>query len=76
MTNPLPVIVTINPNNNVATIAKQKVGTAFYGFTGPNFETVPGNNFAAPCDQTLTLDIKYTVDLGSFGNAILVLKKQ
>lgn len=77
LTDPLPVIVTVNTGNNVASIAKQKVGTEFYGYVNPNF-AASGivNNFVAPCDQSVTLNITYTVDAGSFGSAVLVLKKK
>lgn len=77
LSDPLPVIVSVNTGNNIVSIAKQKVGSVFYGYSGPNFAaTGVLNNFVAPCDQTVTLNITYTVDAGSFGTAVLVLKKQ
>ncbi len=77
LTAPLPVLVTVNTGNNIVSIAKQKVGTKFYTFDNLNFTaTSLSNNFVAPCNQTVTLNITYTVDQGSFGSAVLVLKKQ
>lgn len=72
-----PVVVTVNTGNNVVAIAKQKISGNFGGY--PNyFLTATGNanNFAAPCDKEVTMNISHTVDAGSFGTAPLRLRKQ
>lgn len=80
VTSPLPIVVTINTLNNQATIAKQKIGNAFtwqLAYTNPNVAVTAGAaSFVAPCSQTITLAIAYTVDQGSFGTYTLVLKKK
>lgn len=76
VTNPLPVIVTVNTLNNNITIAKQKVGNAFTwntSYTNPNMAATSGS--VAPCDKRVTMNIAYTVDQGSFGTFALVLRK-
>ncbi|MES1198013.1 MAG: hypothetical protein ABUL41_01925 [Chitinophagaceae bacterium] len=79
VTNPLPVIVTVNTANNQLTIAKQKIGNAFtwnLGYTNPNMEaTASTSSFVAPCSKTIDLNITYTVDQGTFGAKLLRLKK-
>jgi hypothetical protein len=79
-TSPLPIIVSINTLNNQATIAKQKIGNAFtwqLAYTNPNVAVAASSSsFVAPCSQTITLAIAYTVDQGSFGTYTLVLKKK
>jgi len=80
VTNPLPIIVTINPLNNQATITKQKIGNAFtwnLTYTNPNAAvTTSTASFVAPCSKTLDLAITFTVDQGSFGGPwLLKLRK-
>ncbi len=79
VTNPVPVIVTINPLNNQVTIAKQKVGNAFVWnltYTNPNMAVTAGAaSFVSPCSKTINMSIAYTVDQGSFGNYTLILRK-
>jgi len=69
----------VNPLNNQVTIAKQKIGNAFtwnLNYTNPNFAVSAGaTSFVAPCSKQLNLDILITVDQGSFGNRLLVLRK-
>ena len=80
VTSPLPIIVTINPLNNQATITKQKIGNAFVwnlGYTNPNMAVAASTaSFVAPCSKTIDLNITYTVDQGSFGAYLLKLRAQ
>lgn len=77
VTNPLPIIVTVNPLNNNITITKQKIGDKFTWnatYTNPNAAATSGN--VAPCDKRVTINMAYSVDQGSFsGTYALVLKK-
>lgn len=79
-TNPLPIIVSINPLDNSATIVKQKIGDKFVwsgAYTNPNAAAAGGaTNFVAPCAKTLDLNITYTVDQGSFGAYKIKFVKQ
>ncbi len=81
VTNPLPIIVTIDPVTLGATIANQKIGDAFtwnLTYTNPKASALANNplNKVSPCEKTLTLILNYTVDQGSFGAYKLVLKKK
>ncbi len=80
VTSPLPITVTVNPLNNQVTITKQKIGNAFtwnLNYTNPNFSVTAGaTSFVSPCSKTINMDIGITVDQGSFGNKLLVLRKQ
>lgn len=79
-TSPLPIIVNVNTGNNITSIFKQKIGKAFVwglSYMNPNVAaTSLSNNFVAPCDKTVTLNISYTIDQGGFGSYVLVLKKK
>lgn len=69
--------VTVDVNNNQASVTKVKVGDKFYTYNNPNFAVTKNTqSFVAPCDKTLTLNITYSVDEGSFGAWKLVIKKQ
>lgn len=80
VTNPLPIIVTVNPLNNQLTITKQKIGNAFtwnLSYTNPNMAVAAStSSFVAPCSKTIDLNITYTVDQGSFGAYLLKLRAQ
>jgi hypothetical protein len=80
VTNPLPIIVTVNTLNNQITITKQKIGNAFtwnLTYTNPNMAVAASSSsFVAPCSKTIDLNIAYTVDQGSFGTFLLKLKAQ
>lgn len=80
VTNPVPIIVTVNTLNNQLTIAKQKIGNAFtwnLTYTNPNMAVTAGTaSFVAPCSKTIDLNITYTVDQGGFGTLLLKLRKQ
>jgi hypothetical protein len=77
--NPRPVIVTVNPNTNSVSVAKQVYGSGYppgWPFGDISCESVPGvDNFVAPCAGTFSIVLKHTVAAGSFGNAKLVLRK-
>lgn len=79
VTSPLPIIVNVNILNNQVTITKQKIGNAFVWnltYTNPNFDVAAStSSFVAPCSKTLNLNILITVDQGSFGNRLLILRK-
>jgi len=76
-----PIVINIDPVTNVATVPKQVYGN--YG-TPPSWpygdvsvQSVPGNdNFVAPCQGTLSLNLEHTVSAGSFGAFKIVLKKK
>lgn len=84
--NPKPIIVTVNPNNNTASIAANSViGSVWdpaFGYAGT--ETNPTVNSAsgtvAPCDKTVTLSIQWGFSNGAQqwggGPYSLVLTKQ
>ena len=79
VTNPLPIIVTINPLNNQATVTKQKIGNAFtwnLSYTNPNLTvTASTASFVAPCSKELRLNNVFSVDQGSFSPYLLILRK-
>lgn len=79
----VPIIITVNPNDNTAKITKQSVGTQWaYGavYVEPFVVTAgsASSSFVAPCEQTVTLNIDYGYKAGTFGGGPyrLVLKKQ
>ena len=81
--NPVPIIVSVNATNNVATVANQSVGTRWaYGaqYTAPFVVTAGAatSSFVAPCDKTVSLNLNYGYSAGTFGGGpyILVLKKK
>ncbi len=81
VTGPLPIIVTVDPNTLAATVASQKIGNAFtwnLAYTNPKVVALASDplNKVSPCTKTLTLNLDYTVDQGSFGPNKLVLKKK
>lgn len=78
-----PIVVTVNTGNNQASIPKQSVGThwgwAVGTYTGAFVATggTATSSFVAPCDKTVTLNLVYSVDQGTFGGTyLLVLRKQ
>jgi len=77
--NAQPIIVTINTATNVPSVALQTVGT---GWTYDNSQpvkvqtTTSANNFVAPCDKTISLNLNWTQGAGSYTGAVLQLKKQ
>lgn len=79
--NPLPIIVTVDPETLKVSIKKQKIGDFFLWettYTNPTAGTIATNtaNRVIPCSQTLSIAIDYNVDQGGFGEYLLVLKKK
>ena len=79
VTNPRPIIVTINVANNRATVAKQKIGDAFTWppfYTNPNLTVTDGTaSFVAPCSKEIRLSQVFSVDQGTFPAYLLILRK-
>ena len=79
-----PIVVTVNVGNNQASIARASVGTdwgwAVGTYTGAFVQTAGAatSSFVAPCDKTVTLNLNYIVDAGTFsgGPYLLVLRKK
>jgi hypothetical protein len=76
-----PIVVTIDLVTNIATVPKQVYGN--YGtppawpYGDVSVQSVPGNdNFVAPCQGVLSLNLEHTVSVGTFGAYKIVLKKQ
>ncbi len=79
--NPIPIKVTIDPVSLKVSIVKQKIGDYFLwepSYTNPTVLTLSSNpdNRVIPCTQTVSIYLDYAVDQGSFGENLLVLKKQ
>ncbi len=82
--NPVPVVITINPGDNSATVAKQSSGSGWnYGAPGypGSFVLTAGSSsasFVSPCDKTVELSLDYGYNAGTFGSGPykLTLKKQ
>lgn len=77
--NPVPVVITINPLDNSATVAKQSTGSGWNygppGYPAP-FVVTAGSasaSFVSPCDQTLTLALNYGYSAGTFGGGPYVI---
>jgi hypothetical protein len=77
---PVPIIVTINPNTNATSITRQQIGIAFNwqpAYTNPFAQSVASlENVVLPCDQSFSVLINFTVDQGNFGNYLFKMKKQ
>lgn len=79
--NPVPIKVNVDPATLKVSVVKQKIGDNFLStpqYTNPTAATLSStaNNKVLPCSQTLNLTLDFNVDQGSFGEALLVLKKQ
>ena len=78
-----PIIVTVNVGNNQVSIPKTSVGPAWGWavgtYTGAFVATAGAatSSFVAPCNKTVTMNLNYMVDAGTFGGGpyLLVLKK-
>jgi len=74
-----PIIVTVNPNTNAVSVAKQVYGTGYppgWPYGDISAESVASvENFVAPCAGTFSVILKHTVAAGSFGEYKIVLKK-
>lgn len=79
VTNPLPIIVTIDTLNNRATVAKQKIGDAFTWppfYTNPNLTVTNSTaSFVSPCSKEIRLNQVFSVDQGTFNPYLLILRK-
>ncbi len=82
--NPVPLQVTVNPNDNSVSVAKQSVGSA-WGYAGPGTYPAPfmltagsaSSSFVSPCDQSVTFNFSYGYSAGTFsGTYPMVLHKQ
>jgi hypothetical protein len=78
--NPIPIVVTVNTLTNTPSIALQNVGTAWVYDSkppAPTAKTTPGvANKIAPCDKTLSLNMTWTQNTGSYSNLVFSLRKQ
>jgi hypothetical protein len=78
--NPLPIVVTVNPNTNSVSVAKQVYGSGYppgWTFGDISVESVPGlNNFVAPCAGTFSVVLRHSVSAGNFGDFKIVLRKE
>lgn len=76
----LPIIVTVNTNNNVTSVAKQVYSPDGYGigYGALSCQTVDGSpdNFVAPCDQEFSVRLVHTVSAGSFGDYVFKARKK
>ena len=71
---PIPVVVTINPATNAATITKQKIGSSWGPTYSANPATYPnpwlsGTGSVAPCAKTITLTMTYGYRFGGVPSA-------
>lgn len=79
---PVPIVVKVNTGNNTVAIPRTVIGTKWVWsatYTGPAVATTGAatSSFVAPCDKTVTLNMQYSVDQGTFaGGWLLVLKKK
>lgn len=78
--NPQPIVITVDPVTNVASIADQKIGSAFDwqpAYTNPHAKTIgSAGDQVLPCSKTFSVLINYTVDQGNFGNFRITMKKK
>ncbi|MFL5739734.1 MAG: hypothetical protein ACJ75B_05920 [Flavisolibacter sp.] len=78
--NPKPIIVTVDPNTNATSVAKQVYGSGYppgWTFGDISAQSVPSvEDFVAPCQGTFSIVLRHTVAAGSFGNAKIVMKKE
>ena len=83
---PVPIVVTVNTANNQASIPKTVIGTKWVwagvggnpNYTGAFVQTTGAATASsvAPCSQTITLNMLYGVDQGTYSPYPLVLKKK
>lgn len=77
---PVPIVVKVNTGNNSVSISRTVIGTKWVwsnSYTGPAVATTGSSSMVAPCDQTVTLNMQYSVDQGTFsGSYPLILKKK
>jgi hypothetical protein len=78
--NAQPIIIAVDPNTNITSVAKQVYGN--YGtppawpYGNISAESVPNiNNFVAPCEGVVSVVLQHTVASGNFGTYLIQLKK-
>ena len=72
-----PIVLTIDPNNNTVSVAKQLYGS--YGGTPVHAQSVAGSaSTVNPCDVSLSVRLKHTDPSGNtnYGSATIKLRKQ
>jgi hypothetical protein len=78
--NPQPIIVTVDPNTNATSVAKQVYGSGYppgWPYGDISAQSVPGvDDFVAPCQGTFSIVLQHTVAAGSFGTYKIVMKKE
>ena len=75
-----PIIVTVDPNTNITSVAKQVYGSGYppgWPYGDISVQSVTSiDNFVAPCEETFSVVLQHTVGAGSFGEYKIVMKKQ
>lgn len=76
---PKPIVVKVNPNTNALSFDRQSVGGNWnWGapYTGSFLSGGGSGSLVFPCEESLTIELAYGVDQGSWGGTYpLVLKK-
>jgi hypothetical protein len=70
--NPIPVVVTVNPATNAASITKQKIGSSWTYDPDPTVYPNPwlsGAGSVSPCGKTITLTMTYGFRFGGVPSA-------
>ena len=76
------IVVIVNTDNNTVSIPRTaSLGGAWAwssSYSGPSVATSGAvtASLVKPCDQTVTLNLNYTVDAGSFGTFAMTMKKK
>jgi hypothetical protein len=78
--NAQPIVVTVNANTNVVSVAKQVYGSGYppgwtYGDISAQ-SVASANNFVAPCTSTFSVVLQHTTSGIDWGTYKIVLKKQ
>ena len=83
---PVPIEVTVNVGNNQVSIPKTVIGTKWDwagvggnpNYTGAYVQTTGAAtaSFVSPCSKTVTLNMLYGVDPGTYSPYLLVLRKK
>lgn len=76
--NAQPIIITVDPNTNSTSVAKQIVGNYGDGYGDYSATSTPtAFDIVAPCDLTVGVSLVYSVSAGTFsGNYTIILKKK
>ncbi len=81
---PLPVKCIVNTTTNTVKINRERIGSIWswqtQGYTGATIETIgpDEDSYVSPCEETITLALRYGVDIGNYGGFpyFLILKKK